>query len=135
MKYTYKTVTDNQSVELPREWERLLTQFDDAEKANDRGQHRSDRKYVRQIVSFEALGFEGDCFADDTDVAGDVERIILSDAAREIIATLPTQEQRVMELLYDEGLAVGEVARLLGVRHPTIIDARKRALKKIAKEI
>jgi len=135
MKYTYKTVTDNQSVELPREWERLLTQFDDAEKANDRGQHRPGRKYVRQIVSFEALGFEGDCFADDTDVAGDVERIILSDAAREIIATLPTQEQRVMELLYDEGLAVGEVARLLGVRHPTIIDARKRALKKIAKEI
>jgi len=135
MKYTYKTATGNQSVDVPGEWERLLSQFDDAENANDRGQHRSDRKYVRQIVSFEALGYEGDCFADDTDVAGDVERTILSDAARAIIATLPTQERRVMELLYDEGLTVTEAATRLGVQHQYITVARGRAIKKILRKI
>jgi len=135
MKYIYETATGNENVDVPREWERLLTQFDDAEKANDRGQHRPGRKYVRQIVSFEALGFEGDCFADDTDIAATVERIILSDDAREIIATLPTQERRVMELLYDEDLSVTEAAARLGVQHQYITVARGRAIKKILQKI
>jgi len=134
MKYTYKTVTGNESVEVPGEWERLLAQFDDAEKANERGQHRPGRKYVRQIVSFEALGFEGDCFADDTDVAGDVERLILSDAAREIIATLPPQERRVMETLYDEGLSVTETALELNIPRSNVVHARDRAVEKILRK-
>jgi len=135
MKYTYKTVTDNQNVELPREWERLLAQFDSSEQWNNEKHHQPGRKYVRQIISLEAMSYEGESMAAPDNTAEEAERFILSDAAREIIATLPTQERRVMELLYDEELSGAEAALLLGVSQPYITQAKNSALKKIRRKI
>lgn len=76
MKITY-TFADGKTaeIEVSEEWGSLLLNFDKKEYNSQRKDHRADHKYSHGTpIALDAVDYEGNWFADDTDILDDLIR-------------------------------------------------------------
>lgn len=103
----------------------------------ERYQQERNRKYG--LCSLDRLQEKGD-YSDILLYTGEgVEetalRNICREKVRETLKTLPTEEARLIELLYFSETKVADVAQMLGCSTKTVQNRRKRILKELYKKM
>ena len=131
MKYTYKFLTDDQTVELDSKWVNILSEFDKKEQANQKAESRNH-------YHFEACEFEGNDFIDKNDVLTNLYKEII-DEEKFCIAfyKLKPKQRKLLLTRYYYGVSVNEIAREEGVTSAAISQRIKTAqnnLKKFLKK-
>ena len=88
------------------------------------------RKYLRPdgAPRVEAVAGVGDRAREETSVSGRLARKEEAEALRSAMQALPVRDRAVVELHYLEGLALVEVAEVLGLHEKTIRRSHKKAL-------
>lgn len=82
----------------------------------------------------EGIGVKLSMLADDTDIAGEVERKCLRDELRCALARLPERQRQAVVLTVLEECRLGEAARLLGVTAQAVHNLQKRGLARLKKD-
>ena len=109
MKYEYKGTTGNTEIEVDEHFYEILVSL-------DREEFNSDRKHSRRNpISLEGVEYEGEWFADGTDLLGDMIRGEESVRLNDALALLTPDQQELVQQIYFDGVPPSEIARREGV--------------------
>lgn len=127
MKFTYRTATENITIDVADEWVAVLEDLDRLEENNN---HTETRRHFH----FEALEYEGMDYASDDEW---LERLIESDTAKRIVEPAlkqltPAQRLLIDALFYKE-MTAREYADSRGLNECTVSLTKKAAIKKLKK--
>ena len=127
MKYTYKNTTGTTEIEVDEHFYELLVAMDNEE-------FNSDRKHSRRYpISLENCEYEGEWFADDTDL---LEEIIKKEGyirLREAMKNLTPEQRELIQKVYFDGVPATEIAQAEGVVRSSISHRLERAIKRLKK--
>lgn len=127
MKFTYKTATENITIDVAEEWVAILQDCDRLEYNNDHAE-------TRRHYHFEACEYEGEDFAADDDP---IERLLEADAARKTVEPalqkLTPSQRDLIDALFYKGMTAREYADSRGITEAAVSKAKATALKKIKK--
>lgn len=123
MQFTYKTATEDITIDVPEEWVAILQDC-------DRQEYNNDHTETRRHYHLEACDFEGLDYADDHDVIGRLlEQCMLEPA----LETLTPAQRQVINALFYKGMTAREYADSRGLSEVTVSLTKKTALKKLKK--
>ena len=129
MKYTYKTATENITIDVSEEWATILRDCDRLEYNNDHAETR--RHYHLEACEYEGLDFSASNDA--------VERLLDADAARSVVEpaleTLTPSQRRLIEALFYKGMTAKEYADSRRISKAAVSKEKAIALKKIEKNL
>ena len=128
MTYTYDTATGKETIEISDEWAELLVKLDNSEQWNIRKPHVRGRKIVKQVLSLEAMDFEGLALSCDGGIGAAME-------AEDTLAGLTDREKEVVVCLYHVGFSAPETAEQMGVSRGRVYQLRESAFNKIREEL
>lgn len=127
MKVTYKFANGERcNIEVDKRWSDELTEL-------DRLEYNANQKETRRHCSLDSMDYEGELFADGTDVLSDFLK--WQDAERLSAAMdslLPRQKELLQKVFY-EGLSIAGVAREEGVNEAAIRGRLKKIYRQIKK--
>jgi len=125
MKYQYKSVTGNNEIEVNDDWSRVLLDLDNEETNSDRKHSR------RNPVSLEGAEYEGEWFADGTDLLADLIEAESLERLRAALAQLTPAQRELVEQVYFNGIPPSEIARRGGVDKSAISHRLELIYKKL----
>ena len=127
MKYEYKGTTGNTEIEIDEHFYEILVSL-------DREEFNSDRKHSRRNpISLEGVEYEGEWFADGTDLLGDMIRGEESVRLNDALALLTPVQQELVQQIYFDGVPPSEIARHEGVDKSAISHRLDRVHKRLKK--
>ena len=127
MEFTYRTATENITIDVSEELVAILQDWDRMERNND---HTETRRHYH----LEACEYEGQDFAADDDA---IERLLEMDAARRMVEPalekLAPGQRQVIEAIFYKGMTVREYAASRGLSEFTVFATRRAAIKNLKK--
>jgi len=125
MKYEYKGTTGNTEIEVDEHFFDILVSLDKEE-------FNSDRKHSRRNpLSLEDTEYEGEWFADGSDLLGDLIRAESNARLHAVLLRLTADQQTLVDRVYFKNEKIVDIARRDGVSHVAILDRLKRIHKKL----
>ena len=125
MKYEYKGATGNTEIEVDEQFFDILVSLDKEE-------FNSDRKHSRRNpLSLEDTEYEGEWFADGSDLLGDLIRAESNARLHAVLLRLTADQQTLVDRVYFKNEKIVDIARRDGVSHVAILDRLKRIHKKL----
>lgn len=125
IKYTFVT-GESVEIEVSEEWGEIAIYL-------DRLDYNVNQKETRRHTSLDGMDYEGNFFADSTDVESD---LIQSEEYQELHTALsnlnPTQQAMVTAIFF-QGMSISEYAAQEGVDHSAISHRLKTVYKKLKK--
>ena len=104
-----------------------------------RERYQNERNQKHGICSLNELEDKGNFFGIILNVAEGLEETVLrnicQDKVREVLGTLPTEDARLIELLYFMEVTVTDVARILGCSRKTVQNRRKSILNELYRKM
>lgn len=135
VKYSFNN-GETVEIEVDSYWGEIILQFDREERNNDHKETRGDRKYqTGSRLSLEAMNYEGESFADGTDILGDLIKKEESKALNKAISELLTQQQELLRRVFEDEEKVVDIAREQGVSITAIRDRLKKIYAKLRKNL
>jgi len=120
MKYTYTTATGTTEIEVDAHYHDLLISM-------DREEYNSDRKHSRRYpISLERCSYEGEWFADGTDILGDLIRAENYGQLQAAILQLTPEQRTLIEQIYIQNKRIIEIAQADGVTEAAIRNRLKK---------
>ena len=127
MEFTYKTATEDITIDVTEDWVAILQDL-------DRMEHNNDHTETRRHYHLEACEYEGQDFTVDDDA---IERLLEEDAARRRIEPalekLAPSQRQLIDALFYKGMTAREYAESRGLNECTVSITKKAALKKLKK--
>ena len=123
MQYTYKTATEDITIDVSEKWAALLQDW-------DRREYNNDRAESRRHYHLEACVYEGQDFATDDDV---IERLLEKCMLESGMEKLTTMQRDMINALFYKGMTAKECAASRGIRAQSASDIKLAALKKLKK--
>jgi RNA polymerase sigma factor (sigma-70 family) len=125
MKYIYQNATGTTEIEVDEEYYDLLI-------AMDREEYNSDRKHSRRYpVSLEDCEYEGEWFADGTDILGDLIEKESYSRLRGALEQLTPEQQSLIERVYFRNETNVKIAAEQGVSEAAIRERLRWIYKKL----
>ena len=131
MEYTYKFLTDAQTVEVDEQWVKILAQMDREEQANNKAESR-------RHLHMDAFDYQGEVFSCDDQVLLQLSGSLSSQ--EELIRLLPdalamlSEDQKALvKLLFMESVSARDIAVKKGVTEQAIHNRKNRLLKRLKK--
>ena len=131
MEYTYKFLTDAQTVEVDEQWVKILAQMDREEQANNKAESR-------RHLHMDAFDYQGEVFSCDDQVLLQLSGSLSSQ--EELIRLLPdalamlSEDQKALvKLLFMESVSARDIAAKKGVTEQAIHNRKNRLLKRLKK--
>ena len=131
MEYTYKFLTDAQTVEVDEQWVKILAQMDREEQANNKAESR-------RHLHMDAFDYEGEVFSCDDQVLLQLSGSLSSQ--EELIRLLPdalamlSEDQKALvKLLFMESVSARDITAKEGVTEQAIHNRKNRLLKRLKK--
>lgn len=128
MKITY-TFMDGKTaeIEVSEEWGSLLLNFDKKECNSERRDHRADHKYSRGTpIALDAVDYEGDWFADDIDILGDLIRKEKCTNVHKAMGLLKPQQKELLYKVFFAERTLTSIANEEGVSEAAIRGRLKK---------
>lgn len=104
-----------------------------------RERYQKERSRKHGICSLDSLEGRGNGSGHFHDVAEGLEETVLRnicrDKVREVLESLPTEDARLIELLYFAEATVTDTAKILGCSRKTIQNRRKRILEELCRKM
>lgn len=128
MKITY-TFADGKTteIEVSEEWGSLLLDLDKKEYNSQRKDHRADHKYSRGTpIALDAVDYEGDWFADDTDILGDLIRKEKCTNVHKAMGLLMPQQKELLYKVFFAEHTLASIANKEGVSEAAIRGRLKK---------
>ena len=104
-----------------------------------REKYQKERDQKHGVCSLNELEEKGDFSGVPVNVGEGLEETVLRnicrDKIRKVIGNLPTEEARLIELLYFMEITVTDVAQVFGCSRKTIQNRQKRILKKLCQKM
>lgn len=126
MKVKYEFASETIEIEVTEEWGNMLVDF-------NRKEYNNNQTETRRHISLDGMDYEGELFADDTDI----EKLLLQnqceETLHEAIWTLLPQQKELVRKVYFEGRTIVSIAREEGVSKQSVHERLNRALKKLKK--
>jgi len=129
MKYTYATVTGNQEIEVDEGFGEVLLAMD-MEEANSNRKHSR-----RRPVSLDSADYDGEWFADDVDLLGDVVRKESHESLQAALMQLTHEQRSLIKQVYLDGVHPSTIAIREGVTKSAISHRLALACKRLVKII
>ena len=132
MKYVYITVKGENEIEVDERFHDILFEMDTQEKrSNDK--HARPRHDRPRNISLDNVDYEGEWFADGTDILGDLVRTESYERFRSALMKLTPGQRDLIDRVYVKNEKIIDIARESGISHAAIIDRLKRIREKIKK--
>lgn len=127
MKVTYKFANGERcNIEVDERWSDELAEL-------DRLEYNANQRESRRHCSLDSMDYEGELFADGTDVLSDfLKRQDAERLGAAMDSLLPRQKELLQKVFY-EGLSIAGVAREEGVGESAVRDRLTRVYKKLNK--
>ena len=127
MKYEYKTVTENITIEVDEHFHDILI-------ALDNEAYNSDRKHERRHpVSLDDADYEGEWFSDGTDILSDLIRKESHVRLHAAISKLTPNQQALIHQIFYEGVSPSDVAKRDGIDKSAISHRIALVYKRLKK--
>lgn len=127
MKYTYEFSNEENTIEINKYWNDILTDLDKAEGANQ-------KKESRRHYHLEACIYDGIDFVDNNDkIEAMFKELSKTDLLHIAISKLKPKQRDLINAIYFEGISVNDYAVKEGVDHSAIshrLQTAKNNLKK-----
>jgi DNA-directed RNA polymerase specialized sigma24 family protein len=123
MKIKYEFATGKPvEIEVSDEWSEVLIEL-------DRQEYNINHKETRRHTSLDGLDYEGEWFADDTDIDALLIQSELSERMRSAIKSLKPAQQDLINNLYltNHPLTQAEYSRKLGIAETSVQQNARRA--------
>jgi RNA polymerase sigma factor (sigma-70 family) len=127
MKYTYTTATGTAEIEVDEEFYDLLVDM-------DRQDYNTNQRETRRHCSLDAYNLDDALFPSNVDIEGDLISAEQSDKLGAAIATLTSEQQKLIHLIFVEDKKIIEIARADGVSEAAVRNRLKKiyaSLKKV----
>lgn len=125
MEFTYKTATEDITIDVSEEWVAILRDC-------DRLEYNNNHKETRRHYHLEGCEHEGQDFAVDDNR---FERLLEEDAARRMVVPaldkLTPAQRQLIDALFYKGMTAREYAAKRGIDESTVSITKAAALKKI----
>jgi DNA-directed RNA polymerase specialized sigma24 family protein len=128
MKIRYEFADGAVEIEVADDWGNLLINL-------DRQGYNNNQKEGRRHISLDSMDYEGEIFADDTDIAAVIIRELGYDALYAAMDHLLPQQRALINKIYFEERSLVSVAREEGVGESAIRDRLNRIYQKIKKSL
>ncbi len=127
IKYTYQFNNENITIEVDEaDYEILITL--------DKEEYNANRKHSRRYpISLENADYEGDWFADGTDILGELIDKQEKEHIRFALDKLKPAQRDLIRAIYFKGVSVNDYAAQEGVDHSAISHRLKKAYKNLKK--
>lgn len=127
MKVTYKFANgEHCNIEVDERWSDELAEL-------DRLEYNTNQRESRRHCSLDSMDYEGELFADGTDVLSDfLKRQDAERLSAAMDSLLPRQKELLQKVFY-EGLSIAGVAREEGVNEAAIRGRLKKIYRRIKK--
>jgi len=129
MHYEYTTATGPVAIEVDEQYYNLLDELDIEEKNSNRKHSR------RHPISLNDVDFEGDWFADNTDILGELIRREDSERLWAAILELNPEQQELLRRVYSLEDKIVRLAEEQGVTEAAIRDRLKRIYRRLQKKL
>lgn len=131
MEYTYKFLTDAQTVEIDEQWVQILAQMDREEQANNKAESR-------RHLHMDAFDYEGEVFSCDDRVLLQLSGSLSSQEEMirllpDALAMLSEDQKALVKLLFMESVSARDIAAKEGVTEQAIHNRKNRLLKRLKK--
>jgi len=125
MKYEYITVTGKNEIEVDERFYDILL-------AMDKEEYNSNRKHSRRHpLSLEGMDFEGEWFADGTDILGDLIKKENNEQLAWALSQLTADQQMLIQQVFFHHIAPSEIAWREGVDKSSVSHRLNRAQKRM----
>ncbi|MCL2343198.1 MAG: sigma-70 family RNA polymerase sigma factor [Firmicutes bacterium] len=129
MKYEYKGVTGKTAIEVDERYFEILV-------ALDKGESNNTHKYNRHNpASLEDADYEGDWFADDTDILGDLIHAESIERVRAALPLLTSDQRALIERRYADNVKTIDISRQDGVSEAAVRDRLKKIYNRLKKSL
>jgi RNA polymerase sigma factor (sigma-70 family) len=126
MKIKYHFNTETIEIEVSEEWGEILAEL-------DRQEYNINHKETRRHTSLDAMKYEGEIFASNTDIAAEYIRTQENETLLKAIDSLLPQQKELVRRVYFNNESLASIAREEGVSKMAITNRMKKIHEKLKK--
>lgn len=124
MKIKYKFANESIEIEVSEDWGNILIDL-------DRLEYNVNQKETRRHALLSSMDYEGEVFADDTDIEADTINTEEFTQLGAAIKKLKPIQQSMVQAIFFKGISVSDYAAQEGVDHSAISHRLKTVYKKL----
>lgn len=124
MKIKYEFDKETVEIEVAEDWGDVVVEL-------NRLEYNVDHKETRRHASLDGMDYEGDFFADGTDIEADLIHTEEFNQLHAAIAKLKPEQQELVQAIFFNDVSISAYAAQKGVEHSAISHRLKTVYKKL----